>query len=117
MSVFREKKATHEFMLSRLQEILTECIKESNNDYTKKLMEKIQNLNIEIASLQQIKRNIEEENVDLKNMQQSEKRNYESLIEQKVKAFSEEIESYKNMVNLVEESRVKLEKEVANLKK
>jgi hypothetical protein len=41
MSVFREKTTTQEFMMSRLQEILMECIKETNNDYTKKLMSKM----------------------------------------------------------------------------
>lgn len=41
MSVFREKPATQEFMFSRLQEILSESIRESTTDYTKTLMEKV----------------------------------------------------------------------------
>lgn len=116
MSVFREKEATHEFMFQRLQEVLTECIKQSNNDYLQKLMAQMQKLNDKISTLQQKKRKILDENVNLKNQQESEKRRYEELIELKVKSFSDEIESYRDMVNLVEESRKKLEKEVSKLK-
>ena len=117
MSVFREKRDTQEFMFSRLQEILTECIKETNNDYTKKLMNKMTTLTNEISSLKSSKRTLENQNVDIKNMQDREKRKFDQIIEEKVKEFSKEIETYKNMINLVEGSRLELENEVSNLKK
>lgn len=79
-------------------------------------MAQMQKLNDKISTLQQKKRKILDENVNLKNQQESEKRRYEELIELKVKSFSDEIESYRDMVNLVEESRKKLEKEVSKLK-
>jgi len=41
MSVFREKAATQEFMFSRLQEILSESIKDSTTEYTKSLIEMV----------------------------------------------------------------------------
>ena len=116
MSVFREKPTTQEFMFTRLQEILMDCIKEANNEYSKKLMLKIQDQNNDLSQLKQLKRGLDTELLEIKNLTESDKRRYENLIEEKVKDFSSEIEGYKNMVNLVEGRRLELENELSNLK-
>ena len=116
MSVFREKAATQEFMFSRLQEILSESIKDSTTEYTKSLIEKVQSLNLQVSELTALKNHIEKENIEIKNLHQQERLRHDRFLEEKVKEFSQEIESYKSMVAMVESGKVELESQIHSLK-
>lgn len=49
-------------------------------------------------------------------MHQQERLRHDRFIEEKVKEFSQEIESYKNMVAIVEAGKVELESQIQHLK-
>lgn len=109
MDVFRQKEETQQFMFERIQEIISEGIREANDRYIKEVLMKMEEVNKANDKLKIENKSMAKSREELRNTIEDLQSKFNDGVEERVKSLSEEIECYKSTINVIQEESLKVE--------